>query len=107
MKYQPQASMCTDRKMDANVLSRARGAVSSVFSEAAFETRYSHPVSARVASGSNTANDSCNADLQCRIAMTVRKPVPAVTLAVDDADTKLLLDSGRWTELLIPVGAGD
>ena len=92
---------------EANIMTRSRAAVKDVFANAAVTLHTSQAVTARTASGLNDKNDGYVADLQSKLAIAVRQPTQGAELAIDDPDTKVLLDSGRWLETLIPVGRGD
>ena len=61
---------------------------------------------ARCATGNNATNLDYNADRQSRLAIAVAKPTEAVTLSLEEGNARLLLDSGRWTEVLVPFDDG-
>ena len=92
---------------EANVPTRARKVMKTIMRKGAVELTFSQPANVRTASGMNAANDSYNVDQQCRLAIGVRRPTKAVQLAIEGADDKMLLNSGRWHEVLLPIGNGD
>ena len=93
---------------EANVLVRGEKVMRKLFKEAAQALHFSIPMDARVATGRNDVNLEYKADRQSRLAIAVAKPTTGVTLAIDkdDNETRRLLDSGRWVEVLVPIGDG-
>ena len=88
---------------EANVMARGQGVAREILSEAAQSVHFSIPMDVRCATGKHSANLDYNADRQCRLAIAVAKHTEAVTLSLEEGNAKALLDSGRWTEVLVPI----